>query len=193
MKIYTRTGDTGSTGLFGGPRVSKDDERIESYGTVDELNAAIGLARSMGVSEVIDGQLNQIQHALFSIGAELATPDPDAHQMRIISDSHIQQLETWIDQHESTVPPLKHFILPAGHPACASLHLARSICRRAERRVVTLAHRQAPDTGDTSADVSETVIIYLNRLSDLLFVLTRVVNHQAGVEEVKWVSPKQPQ
>ena len=197
MKIYTRTGDTGSTGLFGGPRVSKDDDRIESYGTVDELNAAIGVSRAMGVSAVIDGQLDQIQHALFAIGAELATPDPDAHQMRIISDSHIQELESWIDQHESTVPPLKHFILPAGHPACASLHLARSICRRAERRVVTLSHRLAQDAGDgdgsvsESSEVSEALIVYLNRLSDLLFVLTRVVNHQAGVEEVKWVSPKQ--
>jgi cob(I)alamin adenosyltransferase len=182
MKIYTRTGDTGTTGLFGGPRVSKDDDRIESYGTVDELNAAIGLARSMGVSPAIDGQLDQIQHALFSIGAELATPDPDAHQMRIISQSHVERLEGWIDQHEQTIPELKHFILPSGHPASTSLHLARSICRRAERRVVTLAR-------DPEAMISEDLIVYLNRLSDLLFVLTRVVNHEAGIAEVKWVSP----
>ncbi|KAA1260621.1 Cob(I)yrinic acid a,c-diamide adenosyltransferase [Rubripirellula obstinata] len=182
MKIYTRTGDTGSTGLFGGPRVSKDDDRIESYGTVDELNAAIGMARSAGLSEAIDGQLDTIQHALFSIGAELATPDPDAKQMRIISQSHIEQLEIWIDQHEKTVPELKHFILPAGHPGCTALHLARSICRRAERRVVTLVRHH-------ETQVSEELIIYLNRLSDLLFVLTRVVNHEAGIEEVKWVSP----
>jgi cob(I)alamin adenosyltransferase len=182
MKIYTRTGDTGSTGLFGGPRVSKDDDRIESYGTVDELNAAIGMARSAGVSETIDGQLDVIQHALFSIGAELATPDPDAKQMRIISQTHIEQLEIWIDQHEKALPELKHFILPAGHLGCTTLHLARSICRRAERRVVTLVRHH-------ETQVSEELIIYLNRLSDLLFVMTRVVNHEAGIEEVKWVSP----
>ena len=183
MKIYTRTGDTGSTGLFGGPRVSKDDDRIESYGTVDELNASIGVARSMQVSETIDGQLDAIQHALFSIGAELATPDPDAHQMRIISESHIKQLEQWIDQHEQVIPELKHFVLPSGHPAATALHLARSICRRAERRVVTLVRHH-------ETNVSEELIIYLNRLSDLLFVLTRVVNHEAGIAEVKWSRPE---
>lgn len=182
MKIYTRTGDTGSTGLFGGPRVSKDDDRIESYGTVDELNAAIGMARSAGVGVTIDGQLDQIQHELFSIGAELATPDPDAHQMRIITTDHIERLEGWIDQHEKTLPELKHFILPSGHAGSTALHLARSICRRAERRVVTLVRRH-------ETNISEELIVYLNRLSDLLFVLTRAVNHDAGVDEVKWERP----
>ena len=182
MKIYTRTGDTGSTGLFGGPRVSKDDDRIESYGTVDELNATIGMARAAGLSDEVDGQLDTIQHELFSIGAELATPDPDEHDLRIISETHVGRLESWIDQHEQSIPDLKHFILPCGHPASAALHLARSTCRRAERRVVTLVRHH-------ETNISEELIIYLNRLSDLLFVLTRVVNHQAGISEVQWIRP----
>ena len=183
MKIYTRTGDTGSTGLFGGPRVAKDDDRIEAYGTVDELNAAIGVARAAACSAEIDEQLDQIQHELFSIGAELAAPDPDGHGLRIIGPKHVQTLESWIDGHEKTLSPLKHFILPAGHPAAASLHLARGICRRAERRVVTLVRRH-------EVSISEALIVYLNRLSDLLFVLTRVVNHDRGVPEVQWVRPE---
>ncbi|MGI9471829.1 MAG: cob(I)yrinic acid a,c-diamide adenosyltransferase [Rubripirellula sp.] len=182
MKIYTRTGDTGSTGLFGGPRVAKDDDRIEAYGTVDELNAAIGTARSADLGELVDGQLDQVQHALFSIGAELATPDPDDHSMRIISAEHIERMEGWIDAHEKNLAPLKQFILPAGVSGSTHLHLARAICRRAERRVVTLVRRH-----ETS--VSEELIIYLNRLSDLLFVLTRVANHSKGVGDVPWVRP----
>ncbi|MEM6691963.1 MAG: cob(I)yrinic acid a,c-diamide adenosyltransferase [Planctomycetota bacterium] len=183
MKIYTRTGDTGSTGLFGGPRVSKDDDRIESYGTVDELNAAIGVARAAGPGESIDGHLEQIQSELFSIGAELATPDPDAFQTRVIGQSHIDQLELWIDLHQQRIPELKQFILPMGHPSAAALHLARSICRRAERRVVTLVRHH-------EANTSEELIIYLNRLSDLLFVLSRAVNYDAGIGDVPWVSPQ---
>ena len=182
MKIYTRTGDTGSTGLFGGPRVSKDDDRIEAYGTVDELNAAIGMARSAGVDDDIDQQLDTIQHALFSIGAELAAPDPDQYDLRIINESHIETLEGWIDDHESRVEPLKHFILPAGHAAATAMHLARSICRRAERRTVTLVRRH-------EVSISEGLIIYLNRLSDLLFVMTRVVNSRAGIAETQWERP----
>lgn len=182
MKIYTRTGDTGSTGLFGGPRVSKDDDRIESYGTVDELNAAIGMARSHQLPSDIDEQLGQIQHELFSIGAELATPDPDAYEMRIISENHVERLEQWIDDHEQSIPALKHFILPAGHPGSSTLHLARGICRRAERRVVTLVRHH-------ETNISEELIIYLNRLSDLLFVLTRVVNHRSEIPEVEWTRP----
>ena len=185
MKIYTRTGDTGSTGLFGGPRVAKDDDRIEAYGTVDELNAAIGTARSAHLGNQVDSQLEIIQHALFSIGAELATPEPDDHSMGIISNPHIGQLEQWIDQHESGLSPLKEFILPAGDAGATHLHLARAICRRAERRVVTLARRH-----ETS--VSEDLIIYLNRLSDLLFVLTRVVNQTQGVADMPWVRPDRP-
>lgn len=183
MKIYTKTGDMGSTGLFGGPRVSKDDDRIEAYGTVDELNAAIGVARAANLPDDIDAQLSSIQSELFSIGAELATPDPDTHQMRIIGTSHIERLETEIDAHESSLPPLRHFILPAGSAAAGHLHLARSICRRAERKVVTLVRRH-------EVSVSEDLLIYLNRLGDLLFVLSRVVNSRAGVPEVEWIKPQ---
>ncbi len=180
MKIYTRSGDAGSTGLFGGPRVRKDDHRIEAYGTVDELNAAIGLARAAGLSQHVDGQLDRIQHELFSIGAELASPQPTDHGLRIIDSSHIEYLESLIDQHELGLPELKNFILPGGSPGAASLHLARAVCRRAERRVVSLA---------SAAEVSEALIIYLNRLSDYLFVLTRVANLEAKVPEVTWVRP----
>ena len=182
MKIYTRTGDAGSTGLFGGPRVSKDDHRIEAYGTVDELNALLGTVRSAGVGDSIDAQICQIQHELFSLGAELATPDPDQHQTRLIGVGHVQRLESWIDQHDQKLPPLKNFILPAGAPAATHLHVARAVCRRAERRVVTLAR--------VSAEVSSESIVYLNRLSDLLFVMTRVVQQDAGVEDVAWVRPQ---
>ncbi len=180
MKIYTRTGDAGSTGLFGGPRVQKDHERIEAYGTVDELNAAIGLARTTGVSQQVDGQLDRIQHELFSIGAELASPDPDDHDLRVIGAAHVAQLESLIDQHELGLAELKNFILPGGCEAAARLHLARAICRRAERRVVSLA---------CGVEISDTLIIYLNRLSDYLFVLSRVVNREAKVPEVTWVRP----
>jgi len=183
MKIYTRTGDTGSTGLFGGPRVSKDDDRIEAYGTVDELNAVIGMARSAGLAEQVDSQLSQIQHELFSIGAELATPDPGAHELQIIGSAHIERLEGWIDEHENRLPELKSFILPAGDSGATHLHLARAICRRAERRVVTLGRRQG-------THVSNDLVVYLNRLSDLLFVLTRVANDDAGVREVPWIHPE---
>ncbi|MGV3483114.1 MAG: cob(I)yrinic acid a,c-diamide adenosyltransferase [Planctomycetaceae bacterium] len=182
MKIYTRTGDMGSTGLFGGPRVSKDDDRIEAYGTVDELNAALGAARSAGVPVDIDGQLARFQSELFSIGAELATPEPDKHSVRLIGKKHVARLEEIIDAHEATLPPLKHFILPAGSAAATHLHMARAVCRRAERRVVTLVRRH-------EASVSEELLVYLNRLGDLLFVLSRAVNAREGVAEVLWVKP----
>lgn len=179
MKIYTRTGDTGSTGLFGGPRVSKDDDRIEAFGTVDELNAAIGLARSAALKPPLDGQLARIQHELFSMGAQLATPNPDDHQLPTIGTAHIERLEQWIDQYEAELPELKNFILPAGDLGASQLHLARAICRRAERRVVTLQRRDGQS-------VANELVTYLNRLGDLLFVLTRVANRDAGVPEVPW-------
>ncbi|MFG0261724.1 MAG: cob(I)yrinic acid a,c-diamide adenosyltransferase [Novipirellula sp. JB048] len=182
MKIYTRTGDAGSTGLFGGPRVAKDDDRIEAYGTVDELNACIGMVRAGGVSAEVDAQLSEVQHALFSVGAELATPNPDEHGLRIIDTAQVKRLEDWIDAHEATLTPLTHFILPAGVTAAAQLHLARAICRRAERRVVTLVRRH-------EVSVSEALIVYLNRLSDFLFVLSRVANSQAQVDEDRWQRP----
>ncbi|MCO8124246.1 cob(I)yrinic acid a,c-diamide adenosyltransferase [Stieleria sp. TO1_6] len=187
MKIYTRTGDAGSTGLFGGPRVSKDDVRIEAYGTVDELNAALGCVRAAGaaagVDAALDQQIAQIQHELFSIGAELATPDPDAHDLRVIGTGHVARIEDWIDQHESGLEPLKQFILPGGAHAASILHLARAICRRAERRVVTLADQEG-------VEISDAVIVYLNRLSDYLFVLSREMNSQAGIADVPWKRPE---
>jgi cob(I)alamin adenosyltransferase len=185
MKIYTRTGDDGSTGLFGGPRVAKDDGRIEAYGTVDELNTAIGVVRSAGVGAEIDAQLEQIQSELFSIGAELATPNPEQHEMRIIGDKHIQQLEQWIDQQQQGLPELKQFILPVGNLATTTTHLARSICRRAERRVITLACELA----ESDSPISNDLIVYLNRLSDLMFVLARKINHAAGDGETVWERP----
>lgn len=187
MKIYTRTGDAGSTGLFGGPRVAKDDVRIEAYGTVDELNAALGCVRSVGaatgVDSTLDSQLEEIQRELFSIGAELATPEPDKHDLRIIGTKHVARMESWIDEHEQGLEPLKAFILPGGSHSASILHLARSICRRAERRVVTLADQEG-------AEVSDAVIVYLNRLSDYLFVLSREVNSQAGIPDVPWQRPE---
>jgi len=183
MKIYTRTGDMGSTGLFGGPRVAKDDDRIEAYGTVDELNAALGIARSAGVPDDIDQQLAMFQSELFSMGAELASTDPDKHGLRLIGEAHIARLEAIIDRHEETLTPLKNFILPAGSLAASQIHLARAICRRAERRVVTLVRRH-------EVSVSEPLMIYLNRLGDLLFVMSRVVNSRQDVAEVLWVKPE---
>jgi cob(I)alamin adenosyltransferase len=183
MKIYTRTGDTGSTGLFGGPRVSKDDDRIEAYGTVDELNAHLGTVRAAAIDADLDEQLARIQSELFAIGAELASPDPDQHHLRTISQHHIETLENWIDLHEQILPPLKNFILPSGVSAAAYLHVARSVCRRAERRVVTLARRH-------EASISEELMVYLNRLSDLLFVLSRVANQRAGLGDAPWQSPR---
>lgn len=184
MKIYTRTGDSGSTGLFGGPRVAKDHARIEAYGTVDELNAAIGVGRSAGIPAPIDAQLETIQSELFSLGAELATPDPEKHQLRVLGTTQISRLEAWIDAHEATLPELKNFILPAGTPGASAIQLARAICRRAERRLVTLAA-----TLDASDPVlSDHLLVYLNRLSDLLFVLARVLNHHSGTAETIWRS-----
>lgn len=182
MKIYTKTGDAGQTGLFGGPRVSKDNVRIEAYGEVDELNAVIGVARSAELPAEIDAVLLAVQHDLFCVGAELATPDPAASGTILLEDSRIAALESAIDQAEESLEPLKQFILPAGPTGAAWLHLARTVCRRAERRVVTLAN--ASDN-----TVSPRLIIYLNRLSDALFVLARSVVAKAGDEDVAWEKP----
>ncbi len=181
MKIYTRTGDAGSTGLFGGPRTPKDDVRIEAYGTVDELNAVLGVAGAYICDKGITAQLFRIQNELFNIGAELATPDPDRMGTRAQLQPAIDRLESEIDAAEGELPPLKHFILPAGSLAATHLHMARAVCRRAERRVVTLSHTAEPA-------ISTEIVIYLNRLSDLLFVLSRQANQLDAVEEVRWVS-----
>lgn len=182
MKIYTKTGDTGETGLFGGPRVAKDDVRIQAYGDVDELNALIGVVRSSDCSEMIDTVLLAVQHDLFCVGAELATPDPESAGTNLLTDSRIAALESAIDEAEKSLAPLKQFILPAGPPAAAWLHLARTVCRRAERHVVTLA--RSPDH-----EVSPRLIRYLNRLSDALFVLARLAAFQANSDEVGWQKP----
>jgi cob(I)alamin adenosyltransferase len=180
MKIYTKTGDQGETGLFGGPRVRKDSPRIEAYGTVDELNAMLGAARvdTAELDASLDELLARVQNDLFDLGAELATPQAEKHR-RAISAAQITELEQAIDRYEERLPPLREFILPGGCPAAAQLHLARTVCRRAERLVVTLS--AAP-----GESVSDHAIIYLNRLSDLLFVLARVANQLAGEADVAW-------
>ena len=182
MKIYTKTGDAGETGLFAGARVRKDDVRIEAYGTVDELNAALGLARSESLPMEIEQTLERVQSELFSVGAELATPQPEKHGMALIGEPHIGLLERAIDKLESGLPPLKNFILPGGSRDGALLHVARGICRRAERRVVTLA--STPGT-----EISLRIIRYLNRLGDYLFVAARFASVEARAVEVPWQKP----
>jgi cob(I)alamin adenosyltransferase len=182
MKIYTKTGDEGQTGLFGGPRVRKDDMRIEAYGTVDELNAAIGVVRCQPLPSMIDQCLLRVQSELFSVGAELATPDPHKHGMALIGDRQIAALEAAIDQLEETLPPLRNFILPGGSPDAAQLHVARGICRRTERRVVALASQPG-------VSVSTQIIRYLNRLGDYLFVAARSAGQHAGSAEIPWEKP----
>ncbi len=178
MKIYTKTGDAGETGLFGGARVSKADPRVDAYGEIDEANACIGVVRAAGVPADTDAMLDRIQRDLFALGAQLADGRPDTKKTyegkTRLGDEDVERLEGWIDVLESELPPLTSFILAGGSPAGATLHLARTVCRRAERRMVT------------SPGVQPTQIIYVNRLSDLLFVIARVVNHRAGVQEVEW-------
>jgi cob(I)alamin adenosyltransferase len=181
MRIYTKTGDGGETGLFGGERVPKDHRRVMAYGEVDELNAALGVARAADPSDFEDALLQAIQRNLFIIGAELATPDPARLAKALsgppIGETEVTVLEQAIDRLDTGLPPLKTFILPGGAPKGAALHLARTVCRRAERGVVRLA-REIP--------VSPAIGIYLNRLSDLLFVLARAANARAGAGDVPW-------
>jgi len=181
MKIYTKTGDGGETGLFGGGRVSKDHPRVEAYGDVDELNAAIGLARSIEMMPRIDEILVPLQRDLFAIGALLATPDREKMKKQLekasIDERRIAELEHAIDDGDRELEPLKAFIVPGGTPKAAALHVARTVCRRAERRVIAL-----PST----EEIPPIVVVYLNRLSDLLFTLSRVANRRAGAGEVTW-------
>ena len=177
MKIYTKSGDDGKTGLFHGPRVPKDDSRIEAYGTVDELCSVIGLARATDIPADLDLVLERIQHQLFSLGAQLATPNPDDHDTRLIDHSITTWVEETIDRFDGQLRPLTNFVLPAGTQCAASLHHARVVCRRAERRVVTLAQ---------ATSVSGEALIYLNRVGDLLFVLARYANAVANRDDVPW-------
>ncbi|RMH72688.1 MAG: cob(I)yrinic acid a,c-diamide adenosyltransferase [Gemmatimonadetes bacterium] len=180
MKIYTKTGDTGETGLFGGPRVSKDHLRIQAYGTVDELNSTLGVALVHCSDEALREMLLHIQHQLFVLGADLATPlETKSSYIQRIPAEAVTQLEQWIDQFEAELPPLTHFILPGGSICGAFLHQARTVCRRAERYIIALSHE---------ASLSEFVIPYINRLSDYLFDAARIANVRAGTTETIWNS-----
>ena len=176
MKIYTKTGDAGETGLFGGGRVPKDDPRVQAYGHVDELNATLGFAATLDPAGFESEFLQSVQRDLFTIGAELATPTA-AKVREQVGAERVSAIEQVIDKHEATLAPLKNFILPGGTPKAAALHVARTVCRRAERAVVTLARDD---------QINPAIIHYLNRLSDLLFVLARSVNKQAGRADIVW-------
>jgi cob(I)alamin adenosyltransferase len=179
VKIYTKTGDAGETGLFGGPRVRKSDPRVEAYGEVDELNASLGAARALVEDPEIDLQLAKIQEELFCVGAELATPHGAKARSAIppVEAAWTARLEGAIDRWTVELPPLTKFVLPGGTRTASVLHLARTICRRAERSAVALAE---------GTEVDPAVLVYLNRLSDFLFVAARVANHRAKKEEPLW-------
>jgi cob(I)alamin adenosyltransferase len=183
MKIYTRTGDDGTTGLIGGDRVRKSDRRLECYGTVDELNAAIGLV-AVTADQGLLAMLSQVQSELFVIGSYLAAPENDPTAQKYLppmDEDMIGRLEMQIDQAEAVLPPLKNFILPGGSETAARLHLARTVCRRAERLITAFAQDRP---------VHGVIVTYLNRLSDWLFVQARLANHAAGVADVPWVPGK---
>ena len=179
-KIYTKTGDDGTTGLFGGKRVSKNTLRIESYGTVDELNSVLGIARTHFIDDVLNRYLTRLQNELFIAGADLATPLSESRvSITRIDAQHIRELESIIDTIVEMIPPITYFILPGGHPAAAQLHFARTVCRRAERLAVSLASEE---------QINPFIVPYVNRLSDLLFVLARYANHASGAPEIQWNS-----
>lgn len=181
MKIYTKTGDAGETGLFGGGRVPKDHSRVQAYGDVDELNSALGVVRATQPVHFMDDLFEGIQRDLFALGGQLATPDParvrEALEKAELTEERVKRFEVIIDSADQELPPLKAFVLPAGTPKAAALHLARTVCRRAERSVVRLSHE---------AEVPELFLVYLNRLSDLLFALARLANHRDGAGDVTW-------
>ncbi len=179
MKIYTRTGDGGETGLFGGPRVPKDTLRLEVCGQLDELNSALGLAAAEPLPASLAAVLTRIQNELFELGAELAAADPEAMGMATVSAAHAARIEADIDRFEIDLPPLRQFILPGGTRPAAALQVARSVCRRAERRLVTLV-RNGPEP------ISPQALTYLNRLGDLLFVMARAANAHGGKPDVPW-------
>ena len=179
MKIYTKTGDAGETSLFDGTRVSKTDLRVTAYGEVDELQACLGVARAAGLPPDLDEMCVTMQRELFAVGARLADP---SHRIAarvekaVVTEQHVTQLETWIDRLDLELPPLRHFILSGGTAAGAALHLARAVCRRAERAVLHIG-----------AGVAEPIVlVYINRVSDLLFTMARAANHRAGMSETEW-------
>jgi cob(I)alamin adenosyltransferase len=178
-RIYTKTGDAGMTGLGGGQRVPKDSQRVETYGTVDELNSLIGVALATGLSERLTAELTLIQNELFDLGSDLATPATSQarHPVPTVETRHIEKLERLIDELNDVVGPLTNFLLPGGSSGAAQLHVARTVCRRAERAATTLARDEA---------IGDTVLPYLNRLSDALFVMARYENHERGVAEPLW-------
>ncbi len=184
MKIYTRTGDDGQTSLFAGGRTSKDSPRLHAYGTVDELNSVIGLALAHSLSTAVSSWLNAVQNDLFVVGADLATPlDAEAKWITRVEEAQVTRLEREIDQMDEQLPELKSFILPGGTPGAATLHVARTVCRRAERWTVALMEHEGVE------NVNPVVQHYLNRLSDWLFTAARFENRQAGREETTWQSP----
>ena len=179
MKIYTKTGDSGDTSLFDGTRVRKTDPRVVAYGDVDELQACLGVARAAGLPKDLDDMCVTLQRDLFALGARLADP---SHKIAkrvekiVINDESVSRLEGWIDKLDTEIPPLRHFILSDGCPAGAALHFARTVCRRAERAILSLE----------KDSVESVVIVYVNRLSDLLFTMARAANHRAGSPETEW-------
>lgn len=181
MKIYTKKGDQGYTSLFGGKEIEKNNIRLHAYGTVDELNSTLGISLTHDVSNIGKEIINKLQEQLFVLGADLATLPSKKAKIERINDSHVEQLEEWIDKLEEELPPLTTFILPGGAPAGATLHFARTVCRRAERHTAELLE---------SRNANEFCLVYLNRLSDLLFVLARFENRDSGVGETKWISKK---
>ena len=184
MRIYTKTGDKGETALMGGRRVPKDDRRVAAYGDVDETNACLGAVRAARPADFTDALLADIQRDLFHIGGALATPRPEslgaAKRAKVaVTPARVRALEKAIDAAEAQLEPLRHFVLPGGTPKAAALHVARTVCRRAERSVVRLAREEHVAGG-------KTILAYLNRLSDLLFVLARLANREAGRPDVTW-------
>lgn len=178
-KIYTKTGDAGMTGLGGGRRVAKDAARVRAYGTVDELNSSIGVALALGLVDRLASELGRIQNELFDLGSDLCWPEDDERRGAIptVQPGHVAALERLIDDLNRVVGPLTNFLLPGGAPGAAQLHVARTVCRRAEREAITLSHEEP---------IGELVLPYLNRLSDALFVMARYENHERGVAEPLW-------
>jgi len=179
MKIYTKTGDSGLTSLFGGGRVQKNAVRIEAYGTVDELNATIGVVRAHQPSQRVDEMLTIIQNELFVLGSDLATPQGSRAEIDRVTAEMSARLESWIDELDAQLEPLRYFVLPGGSITASFLHVSRTVCRRAERCVVTAKNIEP---------ISDETIIYLNRLSDLLFVMSRYENHVTNTQEIRWIT-----